>query len=82
MSVPHEGLFIACFVGFSVVFLVFSVLFGINAKNFYRSGNTLVTEDQVKGSRLSIFSLIMTVIGLVGFLLTLIAFYNIKHPGK
>ena len=78
MTVPHEGVFIACFVGFIALFLGSTVLFGFNAKNFHRSGNSLVTEDQKKGSRNAILGLLFLVISLIGFLLTLIAFYHIK----
>jgi len=78
MTHPHEGVFIACFVGFLLMFLGSSLLFGINAKNFHRSGNTLVTDHQKKESRLAILGLLFSVIGVIGFLLTLIAFYHIK----
>jgi Na+/proline symporter len=78
MTVQYQGVYVFCFISFILLFLGSSVLFGFNARNFHRSGNTLVTEAQKNGSRMSILGLVLMVIGLLGFLVTLIAYYQTK----
>lgn len=62
----------------TIVFLGALILFGFNAKNFHRHGNTMLTPEQKKSSKLAITGLLLLVLSLVTFGLTLILFYHSK----
>jgi hypothetical protein len=74
----HRITFILFFIFFILLFLASAVLFGFNAKNFHRKGNTQVTPAQKKGSQKATLYLILAGISLVGFLLTLIVYFHSK----
>jgi hypothetical protein len=65
-----------------LVFLYATVLFGFNAKDFKRTGNTMVTPKQKKGSRLAVSGILLMFISGVAFLLTLILFFCAKHSAR
>jgi hypothetical protein len=70
--------YLASFILSSVVFLFGAIIFGFNAKNFHRHGNTMVTPKQKEGSRLAITGLGLMVCSAIIFLLTLILFHHSK----
>lgn len=77
-KINHLG-YISLFAFFIILFLSSAVYFGLNAKNFHRKGNTMVTPAQKKGSQRATMGLISVALSLIGFLLTLIVFYHSKH---
>jgi hypothetical protein len=73
--------YLSSFILSSIVFLFAAIVFGFNAKNFHRHGNTMVTPSQKKGSELAITGLLLMGISAIIFFLTLILFYHSKtHP--